>query len=399
MTFRKEKFVPFGGPDGGDGGVGGSIALLASHDVLSLAHLSMTPKLRAEPGEDGRRAKKVGRAGDDLVIQVPVGTVAVLSGGESELVFDLREGDQREVVCVGGVGGRGNKAFATSTMKAPRIAESGEPGEVRKVRLTYKILSDVALVGMPNSGKSELLNRLTGAGARVADYRMTTVDPVIGVMEFEWRQYLVVEIPATWTGAGQEKVGALKHAHRASVVVVLLDGVVDDIRLEYERIGKALDESDPQVASKPRIVVVTKADLVEGRGISARNMAEDFPGAREVHAVSAATGEGVEKLMGSLVGLVASAAREPESRVDGEMPVLRPAPMGSRISVNKESGAYVVHAGGLERLVRGTDISDWEARMQLMSLLEKAGVHQALQRAGVREGDTVIIGGAELEWT
>lgn len=399
VTFRKEKFVPFGGPDGGDGGVGGSIVLLASQDVLSLAHLSMTPELRADPGEHGRRAKKIGKAGADLVIEVPVGTVAVLSGGQGEVAFDLKEGGQREVVCLGGVGGRGNKAFATSTMKAPRMAESGEPGEVRKARLTYKMMSDAAMVGMSNSGKSELLNRMTGAGVRVADYRMTTIDPVIGVMEYEWNQYLVVEIPATWTGDGGRKGGALKHAHRASVVAILLDGTVDDIRLEYERVAKALDESDGLVASKPRIAVANKADLV-GRGVSrAKNILGGLPGVRQVHVVSAVTGEGVEGLIGGIVEVAGSFAGDREAGVDGETPALRPAPMGSRISVKKEADAYVVHAGSLERLVRGTDISDWEARMQLMSLLEKAGVHQALQRAGVGEGDTVIIGGTELEWT
>ena len=399
MTFRKEKFVPFGGPDGGDGGVGGSVVLEASNDVLSLGHLVMTPRLRADAGEDGRRAKKIGRAGADLVIEVPVGTVARVSGRLGETELDMREGGQRETVCEGGVGGRGNRSFATSTMKVPRMAEVGEDGEVRNVRLTYKMMADVALVGMPNVGKSDLLNRLTGAGARVADYWMTTTDPVIGVMEHDWRQYKLVEVPATWTGSGRGKSGTLKHAHRASVVALVVDGTVDDVPGEYERVVEALKEADGSVAGKPRIVVVNKLDLAEGCVRGPAFKPEEFPGAEQVHWVSAVTGEGLEKLRSSLVGVVNSAEREAEVGGRGEVPVLRPKPIGNRISVKKEAEAYVVHAGALERLVRGTDISDWEARMQLMSLLEKAGVHQALQKAGVKEGDTVRIGNAELEWT
>ncbi len=391
--------MPFGGPDGGDGGVGGGVVLVASHDVLSLGHLAMTPRLRAEAGVDGRRAKKVGKAARDLVIEVPVGTVARVSVGPEEVMLDMVASGQTEVLCRGGVGGRGNKTFATSTMKAPRMAEVGEPGEERNVTLTYKIMAEVALVGMPNSGKSALLNRLTDAGARVADYRMTTIDPVIGVLDHDWRQYKVVEIPATWTGSEKSKSGPLKHVHRAAVAALVVDGTVDDVPGEYGRVVQALEEADESVAGKPRIVVFNKADLVEGGVKGPDFKSEDFPGVEGIHWVSAVTGEGLEKLRNSLVAMVNSVDKVAKAGESEEVAVLRPKPIGHRISVKKEEGVYVVDAGALERLVRGTDISDWEARMQLMSLLEKAGVHQALQKAGVKEGDTVRIGNAELEWT
>ena len=252
---------------------------------------------------------------------------------------------------------------------------------------------------MPNSGKSALLNRLTGAGARVADYLMTTIDPVIGVLDHDWRQYRVVEIPATWTRSDGRKFGPLKHAHRAAVVAMVLDGSTGDVTKEHGQLVKALEESDAVVEGKPRIVVFNKVDLLDESGPDRRVRMEDFPGVQEIHFVSAATGEGVDKLISSLVEVVDAVGRKIEVQESEEVPVLRPTPIGSRISVKKEEGAYVVDAGALERLVRGTDISDWEARMQLMSLLEKAGVHQALQKAGVKEGDTVRIGNAELEWT
>ena len=399
MTFRKEKFVPFGGPDGGDGGVGGCVFLKATEEVLSLAHLVMTPELRAEEGGNGRRANKIGRAGSDIEVQVPVGTLAVIRDGEASKTVDMDVAERRELVCDGGGGGRGNRAFATAVMKVPRMAEVGEEGESREVSLNYKMPCHVAIIGEANAGKSSLLNRLTGAGAKVGDYWMTTVDPILGVMEWEWVQYRVVEIPATWTGSAGSVGKSLKHAHRSSVLVILLDGTEEGLVEAYRRVTWSLAQKDAFVARKSRVVVVNKADG-GGSGVANQELrVADCPGARALQYVSSATGEGIEELKSTLAGLVKDAERQPEEEPEAPVQVLRPKPIGRRISVVKESGTYVVHAGALERLVRGTDISDWEARMQLMSLLEKAGVHQALQKAGVREGDTVRIGAAELEWT
>ncbi len=396
VTFRKEKFVPFGGPDGGDGGSGGSVFLCSTNEVRSLAHLAVTHTLKAEVGGDGRRANKIGKAGTDLLVQVPVGTEASFPGEMSgPTLMDLASSDEKALVCSGGNGGRGNRAFSTSTMKVPRIAEVGEPGETRRVTLTYKMPSDIAIIGEANSGKSTLLNLMTGAGARVADYPITTVDPIVGVMEWTWTQYRLVEIPATWISSAVEEIGSLKHAQRAKVVLVLLAGAQDSLSEAYRRVSEAMAEKDHGVGRKPRIVVVNKADVTD----RSQPGPEDFPGARAHLSVSAATGEGMAELQRTLVELVRMSAQESQAATEPSAPVLRPTPMSPRISVARDAAAYVVHAGNLERLVMGTDMSDWEARMQLMSLLERAGVHQALQKAGVKEGDTIRIGGRELEWT
>ena len=398
VTFRKEKFVPFGGPDGGGGGQGGSIILLPTYEVRSLSHLVTTPKLAAQDGWDGRRSKKIGRAGADLVVLVPVGTVAEVMGDGVDFTLDMTCADDKNVVCSGGGGGRGNRTYATSTMKVPRMAEVGEPGDTREVRLTYKMLCDVAILGEPNAGKSLLLNKMTAAGAKVADYWMTTVDPIVGVMETDWTQYRLLEVPSVWSTSSSGD-GALKHAHRASLVALVLDATEESLADSYRRVTDSLAAKDEYVHGKPRIVVVNKVDLAESELNEASESTDEFPEAVAVCYVSAATGEGIPELMRRLVELVKATGMESSSQGSAEVPVLRPKPKGRRISVVKDAETYVVHAGELERLVRGTDISDWEARMQLMSLLERAGVHQALQKAGVVEGDTVRIGGSDMEWT
>ncbi len=398
VTFRKEKFVPFGGPDGGGGGQGGSVLLHPTYEVRSLSHLVTTPKLAAHDGWDGRRSKKIGRAGADLVVLVPVGTVAEVMGEGAGFTLDMTCADEKHVVCSGGGGGRGNRTYATSTMKVPRMAEVGELGETREVRLTYKMLCDVAFLGEPNAGKSLLLNKMTAAGAKVADYWITTVDPIVGVMESDWTQYRLLEVPSVWSTSSSGD-GALKHAHRASLVALVLDATEESLADSYRRITDALADKDEYVHGKPRLVVVNKVDLADNELNEASESTDEFPGAVAVCHVSAATGEGIPELMRRLVELVKETGRESSSQGSAEVPVLSPKPKGRRISVVKDAETYVVHAGELERLVRGTDISDWEARMQLMSLLEKAGVHQALQKAGVVEGDTVRIGGSDMEWT
>ena len=398
VTFRKEKFVPFGGPDGGGGGQGGSVLLHPTYEVRSLSHLVTTPKLAAHDGWDGRRSKKIGRAGADLVVLVPVGTVAEVMSEGAGFTLDMTCADEKHVVCSGGGGGRGNRTYATSTMKVPRMAEVGELGETREVRLTYKMLCDVAILGDPNGGKSLLLNKMTAAGAKVADYWMTTVDPIVGVMESDWTQYRLLEVPSVWSTSSSGD-GALKHAHRASLVALVLDATEESLADSYRRITDALADKDEYVHGKPRLVVVNKVDLADNELNEASESTDQFPGAVAVCYVSAATGEGIPELMRRLVELVKATGRESWSQGSAEVPVLRPKPKGRRISVVKDAETYVVHAGELERLVRGTDISDWEGRMQLMSLLEKAGVHQALQKAGVVEGDTVRIGGSDMEWT
>ena len=398
VTFRKEKFVPFGGPDGGGGGQGGSVLLHPTYEVRSLSHLVASPKLAAHDGWDGRRSKKIGRAGADLVVLVPVGTVAEVMGEGAGFTLDMTCADEKHIVCSGGGGGRGNRTYATSTMKVPRMAEVGEPGETREVRLTFKMLCDVAIIGDPNVGKSLLLNKMTAAGAKVADYWMTTVDPIVGVMETDWTQYRLLEVPSVWSTSSSGD-GALKHAHRASLVALVLDATEESLADSYRRVTDALAAKDEYVHGKPRLVVVNKVDLADNELNEASESTDEFPGAVAVCYVSAATGEGIPELMRRLVELVKATGMESSSQGSAEVPVLRPKPKGRRISVVKDAETYVVHAGELERLVRGTDISDWEARMQLMSLLERAGVHQALQKAGVVEGDTVRIGGSDMEWT
>jgi GTP-binding protein len=372
LSFRREKFVPKGGPDGGDGGRGGDVVLLADPSLRDLSSLQRRRWIEARRGENGRGARKHGADGDDVELRVPVGTQVFSDGGD--LVADLAHPGARVVLARGGHGGRGNSRFVSSTRQVPRFAEVGPPGDERDVELRLKLLADAALVGLPNAGKSSLISRISNARPKVADYPFTTLQPVLGTVESpDGRQLVVADVPGLIEGAS-EGVGLghefLAHLERARTLVHVIDAShpADEqwraIDAELGAYGAGLDE-------RPQIVVLNKIDLVPDPPFSI-----DDPRVVAVFRLSCATGESVDEFRRRLFALVPEPA--PLERDDDEIAdflVYRPEPKARPWRLLRTEGGF---------RVLGTPPSEEE-------------LERALKAAGARKGATVEVGGEELE--
>jgi GTP-binding protein len=323
-SFRREKFAPLGGPNGGDGGRGGDAVLVADRNLATLVDQRLRRDQRAESGVAGAGTNKTGRGGRDLEIRLPVGTIVhdLAADPDAPPFADLTEDGERVVVARGGRGGRGNTRFATATRQTPDFSEPGKPGESRKLRLTLKLLADVGLVGFPNAGKSTLLAHVSKAKPRVADYPFTTLQPVLGVAEVGERRFVVADIPGLIEGASD---GAglgdrfLRHIERTGVLVHLIDAGTAlleerDVLESYEAIRAELGAYGKDLLERPEIVVLNKLDLVPDRDVLAPAEQTLRARGRSVHRISGATGEGVAALLAAMVHeLDANAAHDGEA--------------------------------------------------------------------------------------
>lgn len=401
VSFRREKFVPFGGPDGGDGGRGGVVIIKADAAVSSLILLSHGRLYKAGDGGHGQNKKKHGKAGKDLVLAVPVGTV-VLGSAQSiddAEIADLLEPSQLVVVVKGGRGGLGNTHFASSTNQTPRIAQKGWAGEEKSIILELKIIADIGIIGYPNAGKSSLLAAASAARPKIASYPFTTLEPALGVVETSQWSYIVAEIPGLIAdahlgrGLGHD---FLRHVVRTKVLLHLVDGSSASPLEDMIQVNNELSLFDPALAEKPQLVAINKIDLPQVRARMAE-IEDAFASAGiKVHFTSAASGEGVSELMAkawAALGQVATQEKPPQPRK-----VFRPKPKRAGIGVHKEDDTFVVAAPDLERVAAGTDLRDLEARRQLQMWLTRAGVDRALKKAGVKPGDRVRLGELEWEW-
>jgi GTP-binding protein len=393
VSFRREKFVPKGGPDGGDGGRGGSVYLRARGSVDSLSELSKRT-YRAEDGEHGKGSGQHGRAGRDLVIEVPRGT-RVYDADTGELLADLTEEGETVLVARGGEGGRGNVHFVTPTRQAPRFAEAGEEGERRRLRLELMLIADVGLVGYPNAGKSSLLRATTHAHPKVAPYPFTTLSPHLGVAELsEERRFTLADIPGIIEGASQGKglgLEFLRHIARTRVLLYVLDAT--EAPLEALRtLRKEVGAYDPGLLRRPSLIALNKIDLLSEEEVAAK-VAELSQEGLPVLPVSALTGEGVPELLEALYALV-QAAPAPE--------LPKPAPR-REVQAGVEvvplgEGVYEVRAPEVERYLKRIKGDLGEAAGFLQEVFKRHGVEAALRAKGVRAGDVVRIGGLEFEY-
>ncbi|MEE8194537.1 MAG: GTPase ObgE [Dehalococcoidales bacterium] len=403
VSFRREKFVPFGGPDGGDGGAGGDVIIKADSGFTSLNIFRREKAYRAAGGRGGRGQKKHGRKGVDLVLLVPVGTVVSnkMQLGDDAAIADLVQDEQWVVVAKGGKGGLGNTHFASSTNQAPQIAQKGEAGEERDIVLELRMIADVGIIGYPNVGKSSLLAVASAARPKIAGYPFTTLEPVLGVVEVDQRSFVLAEIPGLVVGAHLGRgLGHdfLRHVLRTKILIHLLDGSSVSPADDMVRVNNELSLFDSALGQRRQLVVINKIDL---SGVQARiaELRDAFGSIGvTVHFVSAATGEGVSRLMAEVWQVLARVTAEEAVTVKATRRVFRPKPRRGGVNVHREGDTLIVESPELERVVAGTNSTDLEARRQLLSYLTRPGVSRALRKAGVQPGDRVRCGNLEWEW-
>jgi GTP-binding protein len=390
-SFRREPFVPRGGPDGGDGGRGGSVILEATNDVSDLSLYKRRRHWHAEAGADGAGGRKTGRNGGDVTLKVPPGTVAVDADGT--LIADLARPGARQVVARGGDGGRGNVHFKSSTRRAPDYAEQGWKGDEREVTLDLKLIADAGLVGPPNAGKSSLLRAMTAARPKVADYPFTTLDPELGVADVDGVRFVVADIPGLIEGAaGGAGLGQrfLRHVERTKALVYVLDGSAPEPWKQLETVRAEVAEFSRDLVERPHLVVVNKLDLEPVRRLRARTRRPD------VRFVSALTGVGVPELMAAIARLVSTA---PAPSLPAPVPVTRLRPRTSDgVVVERDASAFTVHGERVERLVERSQLDSDQGLARFQAELDRLGVNAALEEAGVMPGDTVRISGVEFEY-
>jgi GTPase len=412
VHFRREKFVPFGGPDGGDGGRGGSVYIEATPNLNTLIEYRYRQHFKAGAGEPGARQKMHGASGDDTVLIVPCGTV-VRDAESKQPLADLVEAGQRFMAARGGRGGLGNVHFATATNQAPHEAQNGEPGEERWLLLELRLIADVGLVGYPNAGKSTLLSVVTAAKPKIADYPFTTLTPNLGVVavgqhgsgdEFG---FVLADIPGLIEGAAQG-VGLghdfLRHVQRTRLLLHIIDGasLERDPWLDFLAINKELREYDERLATRPQIIVFNKMDLPDARqgwpAFKALAEKHGYP----VFAISAAAQQGTSELMAVAANRLQEIQQEEAERAaqvvqQGDGVVLRPQPVDA-FTVAREDSIYIVRGRRVERAVAMTKLDSDESMDRLQITLSKMGVTQALEEAGVKVGDTVRFGKVVLYW-
>ena len=400
VHFHREKFITHGGPDGGDGGKGGDVIFEVRTTLNTLSSFRQNQKFKAEDGIRGGPSQMSGRAGKDLVIYVPPGTL-LFNAETGEIIGDLTEAKQRLIICKGGRGGRGNQHFATSRNQAPRTAEKGEPAEEKRLKLELKLIADIGLIGVPNAGKSTLLSVLTNAKPKIAPYPFTTLEPNLGVAEIDTNTSVVLaDIPGLIEGASH---GAglghdfLRHIQRTRVLIHLLDGLSEDPVADYSQINSELALFDPNLAKKPQLVALNKIDQPEVQERLAEIQKKFKKRKVELLTISALARTNTRELLIRAHQLLQETP--PLEQFEAPMPVYKPKE-DPREFVIKREGANEWRISG-SAIERAASMTHWEhdgSVRRFQKIMATLGVDEALRKAGVEEGHTVAIGEFELEW-
>ena len=400
ITFRREKFVPFGGPDGGDGGKGGDVIMEADPAVMNLWGFKKKQLYRADNGGTGAAQKKHGRNGNPLVLKVPEGTVVYEKNkdGLDDLLGDLEHAGDQVVVAKGGKGGLGNVHFASSTNQTPRLAQSGEAGEEKVIALELKLIADVGIIGYPNVGKSSLLALATAAKPQIADYPFTTREPIVGVVGVEFENFVLAEIPGLIDGAHLGRgLGHdfLRHSMRTRILIHLIDGTAESPLDNMIKVNNELSLFDSSLARKPQIVVINKVDLLAVRDKKKEIRKAFHEAGIDVCFISAVTGEGISELMQTINNMLKA------SEILNQVPepkVFRPLPRHKQVSIRKDGDAFIVSEPELERIVSRVDMTDPTIQGQVLGQMVRLHVDKALEKAGIKRGNVIRCGAAEWEW-
>ena len=396
ISFRREKYVPYGGPDGGNGGKGGDIYFEADSRKTTLLDLSYRPKFKAEDGHKGLTSDKFGRYGSDLTIKVPPGTLIFKDG---ELLADLKTEGEKILAAKGGRGGRGNASFKTAKNTAPRIAEKGEPGETAEISLELRLIADVGFVGLPNAGKSTLLSKISAAKPKIADYPFTTLAPNLGVVDFKGRHFVAADIPGIIEGAHEGKglgLEFLRHIKRTKVLIHIIDISGFDGKdpfKSYKIINNELKKYSKYLAKKHVIVVLNKTDLPDAEK-HVKTFKKHLKN-KKFFKISAATGAGLEDLLKETVKML---DKPTQINVEEEIETV---PIKKYVyepdfKVRVKNGVFVVTGKKVETLTEMTKFTEDEALRRYQNILKKMGLEAELEKRGAKPGDAVRIGAREF---
>jgi GTP-binding protein len=399
LSFLQEKYRAKGGPDGGDGGRGGSVIFEVDHNLNTLGAFRRQKLVKAEAGQAGDTNRKHGKNGEDAIIKIPEGT-QVYEG--DELIADLTQNGQQTVIAKGGRGGFGNAHFVSSTRQAPRAVEVGEAGQHKALTLELKLVADVGLVGLPNAGKSTLLSVISNAKPEIGDYPFTTLIPNLGVVDWRDDSFLVADIPGLIEGASQGKgLGDefLRHVERTAVVLHLIDAHSDDIKRDYQVIQGELRQYIIDLTAKPQIVTLTKTEGMEAAAIAELVDQLKELGAGEVLAISAVAHQNLDPLRDHLLRF-AKKAREERAAVEvvEAIPVIDESTQPELWQVVRDGELFVVKGERIEGFARRTNWEQDESVIRIRDILRKQGIERELKRQGIESGDTVQIAGHDLEW-
>ena len=403
ISFRREKYVAAGGPDGGDGGKGGDVYFITDKDSNTLINFRYNKKFKAENGQNGSGARCNGKQGQDLYIKVPIGTV-VKDAETGEIVADLSEEDSKELVLPGGRGGKGNTHFATSTRQAPRFAQSGEKGIEKELILELKSLADVGLVGFPNAGKSTFLSVVTDAKPKIADYPFTTLNPNLGVVKTDdENSFVIADIPGLIEGAS-DGVGLgiqfLRHIERTRLILHLIDvcgfqgrNPVDD----FYSINNELKNYSEKLTKKKQIIVATKLDVAQDDTLYKELEKVAKKEGLEIFKISSITKQGLKELLVRVEELLKEIPKENLIELN-QRKVYKLNEDKNEFQIVREEDMYVVIGPAVEKLMSRVNLEDTESMYYFQRKLDELGVNEALKEAGVKEGDTVKVVDWELEW-
>lgn len=404
VSFRREKYVAAGGPDGGDGGRGGSIYFIVDPDSNTLVDFRFKKKFKAENGKNGEGARRYGKSGEDLYVKVPIGTL-IKDAETGKIIADLSHKGQKELILPGGRGGKGNSHFATSTRQAPRFSQDGEKGIEKEVILELKLLADVGLIGFPNVGKSTFLSKTTSATPKIADYHFTTLEPNLGVVKNDYGEsFVIADIPgiiecaSNGTGLGLQ---FLRHIERTRLLLHVIDvsGIegrnpVDD----FKTINEELKSYSEKLSKRKQIIVANKIDSMQDENLynDLEKLAKENN--IEIFKISAVTGEGISELLKRVSQVLKELPKEElyDEVEDKKVYTLQEEQEG--YTIKKEDGIFVVDGPAVDRVMRRVNLEDNESMYYFQKCLDSLGVNQKLKEAGVQEGDTVNICGWELEW-
>ena len=402
ISFRREKYVAAGGPDGGDGGRGGSVYFEVDPDSNTLIDFRYRKKFKAESGKNGEGGHRFGKSGEDLYIKVPIGTI-VRDANTKEILADLSEPGQKALILKGGRGGKGNAHFATSTRQAPRFAQDGENGEERELILELKLLADVGLIGFPNVGKSTFLSMTTSATPKIADYHFTTLQPNLGVVKTDYGDsFVIADIPGIIEGASEGTglgLQFLRHIERTRLLLHVIDVSGSEGRNPVEdfyTINNELKNYSEKLSKRKQIIVANKIDIMQDESLYKELEKVAKENNMEIFKISAATNTGVSELIKHVAEVLKTLPKENLVEIkDRKVYTLKD---DDEYTIEKEDGMFVIKGEAVERVMRRVNIADNESLYYFQRSLEKLGVNQKLKEMGIKDGDIVKICDYELEW-